>query len=276
MTCFHQIKTHHVTHRKTSPEISCHFQARGDVSPSAIAWKNQVWDLKNLGVYVVWVSHTHCCFCSCEVFLWSYWFGIPSCWISVWMKHFQQEQDHALSPQTPCAPPVWRNPDCGLLLRTFRWDFMVIPALAEMMLLWRTMDALAKLGQPLRKIQEGVKNMEKKEEFSSRNGIWSNLAVLGHHWWRTICTKITEEVTPGALGYCLDLFPLWGANVNGCSLQTWLWVINTTNSLNSWGQTHLIFSCFLYYYFFTMSLHNTLRGACWSLKAGCNGNHGKS
>lgn len=34
-------------------------------------------------------------------------FGIPSSWngISVGMKHFQQEQAHALSPQRACATP---------------------------------------------------------------------------------------------------------------------------------------------------------------------------
>lgn len=38
-----------------------------------------------------------------------------------------------------------------------------------MMLLWGTVDALAKLGQPLRESQAGVKNMEKKE-FSIGDG----------------------------------------------------------------------------------------------------------
>lgn len=53
MTCLHQLETQHVMERKTTPEISCHYQAGGDANLSATAWKNQVWDSINFGVSVV-------------------------------------------------------------------------------------------------------------------------------------------------------------------------------------------------------------------------------
>lgn len=136
-----------------------HFQARQGVSPSAIAWKNQVWDLINLGVSVVGISPYPLLFLQLLIF-WGLLLWYPILLgFSVWMKHFQQ--DHALSPQTACAPPVWKNPDCGLVLRKFRQDLLVFGGQGRW---WGTSEPLIvlRLSWDDAFVEEGVKNAGKK------------------------------------------------------------------------------------------------------------------
>lgn len=175
--------------RKATPEISCHSQARWGVSPPAIAWKNQVWDLINLP----WAhrQRVH-----------------PQCGKS-WLWSFTEKVQAGLVGFGGRGK-WWGTSEPLVLIGTFRLSWGVVSM--------EDNGSTAKTGTAPQENPGRCKKYGKKE-FSSGNGIW---CVIWLCWGITSdepsAPKLQKMLPQGALGYCLDFSPLWGADVSGCSL----------------------------------------------------------
>lgn len=145
-----------------------------------------------------------------------------------------------------------------------------------MMLLWRTRDALAKLGQPLSKIQESVKNTGGKEKSFP---VGTGYGVKWLCWVIITSDEPSAPTLPKMLPqgfWALALISPLCEGLMGMAVLCRA-VSDRYNQFPKFLRANsLYFQLLLYCYFVTMSLHNAPGGACWSLEAGCNGNHGKS